>query len=276
MAEIDHDKKLVLAKAKKHVEQKKKAEADARAGESLAGLDRFVSDLDSLLARGIDVKGFDNVELLAETVATFGQRVSELLNEIRTRTASLYELDIPDVIELKQITDENLLDALAKVGDNGELLSKIQSLDQTISVLRDAIKEIKAPRQGQRPEDYLPVRVVDDIKGKLGWLTQTQVPTFVGGGSTGLTDAELRASPVPVSASIDTTGLATEAKQDNIITELQTLNSLVPSVYDYIDLSYTGDNLTGVVFKTGGSGGTTVSTLTLAYSGSNLTSVTKT
>lgn len=276
MAEIDHDKKLVLAKAKKHVEQKKKAEADARAGESLAGLDRFVSDLDSLLARGIDVKGFDNVELLAETVATFGQRVSELLNEIRTRTASLYELDIPDVIELKQITDENLLDALAKVGDNGELLSKIQSLDQTISVLRDAIKEIKAPRQGQRPEDYLPVRVVDDIKGKLGWLTQTQVPTFVGGGSTGLTDAELRASPVPVSASIDTTGLATDTKQDNIITELQTLNSLVPSVYDYIDLSYTGDNLTGVVFKTGGSGGTTVSTLTLAYSGSNLTSVTKT
>ena len=46
-------------------------------------------------------------------------------------------------------------------------------------------------------------------------------------------------------------------------------------VYDYISLSYTGDNLTGVVFKTGGSSGTTVATLTLAYSGSNLTSVTK-
>jgi len=53
-------------------------------------------------------------------------------------------------------------------------------------------------------------------------------------------------------------------------------NSLVPSEYDYISLSYTGDNLTGVVFKDGGSGGTTVSTLTLAYTGSNLISVTKT
>ena len=53
-------------------------------------------------------------------------------------------------------------------------------------------------------------------------------------------------------------------------------NSLVPEVYDYISLSYTGDNLTGVVFKTGGSGGTTVSTLALIYTGSNLTSVTKT
>ena len=45
---------------------------------------------------------------------------------------------------------------------------------------------------------------------------------------------------------------------------------------DYIALSYTSSNLTGVVYKTGGSGGTTVATLTLAYDGSNnLTSVTK-
>jgi hypothetical protein len=44
---------------------------------------------------------------------------------------------------------------------------------------------------------------------------------------------------------------------------------------DFISLSYTGANLTGVVYKTGGSGGTTVATLTLAYSGSNLISVTK-
>lgn len=46
--------------------------------------------------------------------------------------------------------------------------------------------------------------------------------------------------------------------------------------HDYIALSYTGSNLTGVVYKSGGSGGTTVATLTLAYDGSsNLTSVTK-
>lgn len=65
-------------------------------------------------------------------------------------------------------------------------------------------------------------------------------------------------------------------KDDDVITELQTLNSLVPSKYDYISLGYTGTNLTTVVFKTGGSGGTTVSTLTLAYTGSRLDSVTKT
>jgi len=81
---------------------------------------------------------------------------------------------------------------------------------------------------------------------------------------------------VDVLSSVTPTGIATEAKQDDIITELQVINSLIPAEYDYISLSYTGSNLTGVVFKTGGSGGTTVSTLTLAYTGSRLDSVTKT
>lgn len=109
-------------------------------------------------------------------------------------------------------------------------------------------------------------------------------------GSGGLTDAELRATPVPVSGTVtatptgtqnvdvtaNTIGLATSAKQDLALTQLQTINSLTPAVYDYISLTYTGSNLTGVVFKTGGSGGTTISTLTLAYTGSRLDSVTKT
>jgi hypothetical protein len=79
-----------------------------------------------------------------------------------------------------------------------------------------------------------------------------------------------------ISATIDTTGLATSAKQDISNAYLLALNSLVPSQYDYISLTYTGANVTTVVYKLGGSGGTTVSTLTLAYDLSdNLTSVTK-
>jgi len=45
--------------------------------------------------------------------------------------------------------------------------------------------------------------------------------------------------------------------------------------HDYIGLTYTGDDLTGVVYKTGGAGGTTVASLTLAYSGGKLVSVTR-
>jgi hypothetical protein len=66
-----------------------------------------------------------------------------------------------------------------------------------------------------------------------------------------LTDAELRATAVPVSGTV------------NVLTGLE-----IPE-HDYIDLSYTGSNLTGVVYKTGGSGGTTVATLTLAYDGND-------
>ena len=79
-----------------------------------------------------------------------------------------------------------------------------------------------------------------------------------------------------VNASVTISGNATEAKQDTQITLLQGIAGFTPSSYDYISLTYTGSNLTGVVFKTGGSGGTTIATLTLAYSGSNLISVTKT
>ena len=57
---------------------------------------------------------------------------------------------------------------------------------------------------------------------------------------------------------------------------VNTLAGLEVPAHDYIDLSYTGANLTGVVYKDGGSGGSTVATLTLAYDGSNnLISVTK-
>ena len=57
---------------------------------------------------------------------------------------------------------------------------------------------------------------------------------------------------------------------------VKSLTGLEVPAHDYIGMTYTGSDLTGVVYKTGGSGGTTVATLVLAYDGSgNLTSVTK-
>lgn len=72
------------------------------------------------------------------------------------------------------------------------------------------------------------------------------------------------------------TGAATSANQTTTNNHLAALNSLTPTQYDYINCTYTSGNLTGVVYKSGGSGGTTVSTLTLTYDvNNNLTSVTK-
>jgi hypothetical protein len=80
--------------------------------------------------------------------------------------------------------------------------------------------------------------------------------TFFSGTSLGgLTDAQLRASPVSATAKFGWD---------------------IP-IHDYRGLAYTSGNLTSVTYKTGGASGTTVATLTLAYDGSgNLTSVTKT
>lgn len=57
--------------------------------------------------------------------------------------------------------------------------------------------------------------------------------------------------------------------------DVNNLNSLVPEKYDYISLGYTGSDLTTVTYKLGGSNGTTVATLTLAYNSGNLVSVTR-
>lgn len=55
-----------------------------------------------------------------------------------------------------------------------------------------------------------------------------------------------------------------------------TIPGLAIPEHDYVSLTYSGTNLTGVVYKAGGVSGTTVATLTLAYDGNgNLTSVTK-
>jgi len=61
---------------------------------------------------------------------------------------------------------------------------------------------------------------------------------------------------------------------------LPVASSAVPGLsipeHDHIALSYTGTDLTGIVYRKGGAGGTVVATLTLAYDGSgNLSTVTR-
>jgi len=117
-----------------------------------------------------------------------------------------------------------------------------------------------------------------------------------------LTDAQLRAVDVPVSATSLPlpTGAATETSLSNAVTELTTLNgvdfategtlgsvaaatanmaqklaaSLVPEPFDYQSISYVlagngAGEISTVVYKIGGAGGTTVATVTLTYDANN-------
>jgi len=75
---------------------------------------------------------------------------------------------------------------------------------------------------------------------------------------------------------------ATEEKQDDIIVALDNLVGFEIPAYDYLALTYVASGsgvgeVETVIYKTGGSGGTTVATLTLTYNASNeVSSVTKT
>jgi hypothetical protein len=92
------------------------------------------------------------------------------------------------------------------------------------------------------------------------------------------TEANLTADLSDIEAKQDTTNgiLATQAADTALIkASSASIAGMAIPANDYISLGYTGSNLTSVVYKSGGSGGTTVATLTLAYSGSDLISVTK-
>lgn len=90
-------------------------------------------------------------------------------------------------------------------------------------------------------------------------------------------------NPVPVAPTVQqgsgavtpTTQRVTLATDGPGVANLASIAGLSIPAHDYIALSYTGTNLTGVQYRTGGASGTIVGTLTLAYSGSNLVSVTK-
>jgi len=54
------------------------------------------------------------------------------------------------------------------------------------------------------------------------------------------------------------------------------VSNLITESYDYIDLDYTGNDLTTVTYKTGGASGTTVATLALTYTAGVLQTITRT
>jgi hypothetical protein len=49
------------------------------------------------------------------------------------------------------------------------------------------------------------------------------------------------------------------------VSSVNQINTLIPGAYDYVSLSYTGQNLTGAVFKQGGSGVVSTGTISAGY-----------
>ncbi len=125
------------------------------------------------------------------------------------------------------------------------------------------IGEIGAP-------DKNPFIYGNTLEQTVGGVYQDTNPTLLAGKQGAVRLTGYRAFHVNLR---DSSGVeinpATESTLASVNAGLETLNSLVPSMFDYIALSYTGGNLTTATYKTGGAGGSTISILTLAYDGSN-------
>ena len=91
-------------------------------------------------------------------------------------------------------------------------------------------------------------------------------------------------NPVPMAPNVTRGGGAIDSNTQRVtlaedgpgVAALNSISGLAIPAHDHIALSYTGANLTGVIYKNGGSSVTTVATLTLTYSGSILTNITRT
>jgi hypothetical protein len=91
-------------------------------------------------------------------------------------------------------------------------------------------------------------------------------------------------NPVPMAPNVTRGSGAIDANTTRVtlatdgpdVAALSSIAGLAIPAHDFISLAYTSGNLTGVVYKTGGSNGVTVGTLALAYNGGNqLISVTR-
>jgi len=218
------DKNALLEKAKA-----KKTERDYELQKQ--AFEGFVTELSTVISRGIQIDGLSELSAISLAVETFGQRTSDLVETIRDITCAipdLSELSLPGTIELKSVTDDLLLKALEKIGDDGLLLQKFESLDVALGLLSETISKAETP--GETVKDPAYVRIVLGAKGSERILENWPIPQFYGGSSGGgtsggLTDTELRASPVPVSGSlsIDPTGLATDTGQDEIVAAIEAI-----------------------------------------------------
>ena len=83
------------------------------------------------------------------------------------------------------------------------------------------------------------------------------------------------AAPVALHAKQDADSQIVHPLITDSLGNLLVTTGLVPPGWDYVSLSPASQPTT-LVFKRGGSGGTTIATITIAYSGSDISEVTRT
>ncbi len=206
---MDKNQKVNLAKAKKVKADELKRERQADEARRADTLEAFVRQLSDVVEGGIEIEGLDSLSVACDRIEKFGDTVKALIENIAKHADGFSELEIPDQLTVNHVTDDLLLAKLEQVGDNGQLLQQLQAIDEALVLLAASIEKIK--EQGKRPQDYLPVRLVEGWDDSLKFVHNLNFGGGGGGGngspyidSTGkIVNVELTAGgEIPVSATI--------------------------------------------------------------------------
>jgi hypothetical protein len=187
-------------------------------------------------------------------------------------------LTFKDEIKSLEQSLTNLYKQPLKLDNFTKLLEKVGAINNkdVVKAINDLGKKIEDNSVSQSPEDFAPVRRVIKVGSKLVFDDQITPMRSSGGGGGGggssipqfLIDGD--ALRVTGDIEVDTAGLATDTKQDEQTDKLKSIAGFNVPEHDDIELSYTEGDLTGVVYKMGGS---TVGELQLSYTEGNLTRV---
>lgn len=123
--------------------------------------------------------------------------------------------------------------------------------------IANALADVLAPQRKIDEEAVAPLREVAEALKLLDFRLKGVGTQAYGGGAVSFSKAGLEQLTSAFAASSGS-------------------STLLPLGADYVSNTYTGDDLTEVVYKTGGSGGTTIATVTMTYDAGKLETVTVT
>lgn len=155
--------------------------------EFLAGLEKQLQELKALFGDGVELNDLDTLLNELQEVGSLKDYVEDLNKSIK----DLYIPDIPKEIKIKDL--DGLLKALNKLQGKELDLSPIKKVADNLQKLTQKIDQIKVPKQGQEPGDYVPTRRVM-LVGKTLMYDDSFYTGSGGGGS----NIPLKNGSVPV------------------------------------------------------------------------------
>ena len=164
------------------------------------------------------------------------EQVSKAIASIDVRpeiTVDSPNIQIPETqvnIDIDKIVKK--LDEVVKATKSEpQKIIDLSKLENATKAVKDAINGLSFPV----PNYVIPFKDINGAAVQVQLDADGNVPTA--GSSNGLTDAQLRATPVPISGTVTTTpavGAATEAKQDSQITLATQLETLTETLQELV------------------------------------------